>query len=260
MLLVTVDDLAPAPRAHVSDHVFAELARAILQGSFAPGTSLPSERLLVERFRVSRNIARQALHRLAEMGLVQVRQGGATIVLDPHEATDLRVLALFYRLTGQSRPALDTADMIEKQYLQGLSIVETAARRASSDALAAIQQDLDAAALDPAELGDFAALEERFWRALAIAADNRIFRMEVAWWYDTLPDRPVPPEVAGADPLVRLAFYRELVRRLQSREQPTEYYLATTRPLLDAVLARAATESAPPALPAAPAAKKKRAK
>lgn len=255
MSLVTVDELSPAPRSHVADHVFAELARAILQGSFAPGTSLPSERLLVERFHVSRNIARQALHRLAEMGLVQVRQGGATVVLDPHEATDLRVLALFYRLTGQSRPALDTADMIEKQYLQGLSIVETAARRASAESLAAIAALLDASVTDAAALASFGALEERFWRALAIAAQNRIFRMEVAWWYDTLPDRPVPAEVAGADPLVRLAFYRELIRRLQSREHATEYYLATTRPLLDAVLARAASESA-----ATPATKKKKSK
>lgn len=249
MSLVTVDELMPAPRAHVSDHVFAELARAILQGSFAPGTSLPSERLLVERFHVSRNIARQALHRLAEMGLVQVRQGGATVVLDPHEATDLRVLALFYRLTGQSRPALDTADMIEKQYLQGLSIVETAARRASAESLAAIQGLLDAAASDAEQLASFGVLEEQFWRALAIAAQNRIFRMEVAWWYDSLPDRPVPTEVAGADPLVRLAFYRELTRRLQHREHPTEYYLATTRPLLDAVLARATSEGAASATP-----------
>jgi GntR family transcriptional regulator, transcriptional repressor for pyruvate dehydrogenase complex len=240
MLPVTVDELSPAPRPHVSDHVFAELARAILQGAFTPGSALPSERLLVERFKVSRNIARQALHRLAEMGLVQVRQGGATVVLDPHEATDLRVLALFYRLTGQSRPALDTADMIEKQYLQGLSIVEAASRRASPAALDEIARELDSIASDAARLADFALVEEQFWRALAVAAENRIFRMEVAWWYDTLPDRPVPPEVASADPLVRLGFYRELVRRLVSREHPTEYYLGTTRPLLDAVLARAA--------------------
>jgi len=250
---VAVDELVPAPRAHVSDHVFDQLARAILQGSFLPGTALPSERLLVERFRVSRNIARQALHRLAEMGLVQVRQGGATVVLDPHQATDLRVLALFYRFTGQSRPAIDTADMIEKQYLQGLSIVETAARRASAESL-------DAAAADQAQLANFGRFEEQFWRALAIAAKNRIFRIEVAWWYDTLPDRPVPVEVAGADPLIRLGFYRELVRRLQTREQATEYYLATTRPLLDAVLARAAAESAPETSEPARAARKKRTK
>lgn len=255
-MLVSVEDLSPAPRAHVSDHVFAELARAILQGSFTPGSALPSERLLVERFHVSRNIARQALHRLAEMGLVQVRQGGATVVLDPHEATDLRVLALFYRLTGQGRPARDTADMIEKQYLQGLSIVEAASRRATPEALAEIARDLDVAAGDAARLSRFAAIEESFWRALASAAENRIFRMEVAWWYDTLPDRPVPPEVESALPLVRLAFYRELVRRLASREQPTEYYLATTRPLLDAVMARAESEPAV-ARPAATAKKRR---
>jgi DNA-binding FadR family transcriptional regulator len=257
---VTVEELVPAPRAHVSDHVFDQLARAILQGSFLPGSALPSERLLVERFRVSRNIARQALHRLAEMGLVQVRQGGATVVLDPHQATDLRVLALFYRFTGQSRPAIDTADMIEKQYLQGLSIVETAARRASAESLDAIRQILDAAAADQAQLANFGRLEEQFWRGLSVAAQNRIFRIEVAWWYDTLPDRPVPVEVAEADPLIRLGFYRELVRRLQAREQATEYYLATTRPLLDAVLARAAAETALETREPARAARKKRAK
>lgn len=236
---MTLQDLQPAPRQHVSDHVFDQLARAILQGSFAPGTPLPSERLLVERFHVSRNIARQALHRLAEMGLVAVRQGGATVVLDPHEATDLRVLALFYRLTGKTRPALDTADMIEKQYLQGLSIVEAASRRASADALEAIDELLGEAATNPALMSELAIIEERFWRALAIAAQNRIFRMEVAWWYDTLPDRPVPAAVAGADPMVRLAFYRELLRRLVTHEQATEYYLASTRPLLDAVISEA---------------------
>ena len=219
-------------RAHVADDVFDQLAAAILRGEITPGSLLPPERVLVERFGVSRVIARQAVHRLAELGLVRVKQGGATIVLDPADVTDLGVLALFYRFAPRGgSPFLDAADMIEKQYLQGLSIVEVASRRASRAALAGILASIDAEARD-AE-GDVDAFEERFWRALAAAGKNRIFTMEVGWWYRTLKDRPVPPRIAATPARVRIAFFRELARRLVDRDDPVGHYLS----MMHAVLA-----------------------
>lgn len=232
-----------ARRGHVADEVFDDLAGAILRGEMAPGSTLPPERVLAERFGVSRIIARQGVHRLAEMGLVRVRQGGATVVLDPHEATDLRVLALFYRFAPRSgrgpHSRADVADMIEKQYLQGLSIVEVAARRAATADLRAVREMVERVATSPAELARFAEFEERFWRMLAAAGKNRIFRMEVGWWYEALPERPVARAVAAASPAVRVGFYRELARRLAEQQEPTEYYLAVVRPILDAQIGRA---------------------
>jgi uncharacterized protein (DUF885 family) len=112
------------------------------------------------------------------MGLVRVRQGGASVVLDPNEASDLRVLALFYRFAPQATSrgrARDAADMIEKQYLQGLSMVEVASRRASERDLRAIQASLDAAARDPARLADVAATD----RALILAEiDDALLSVE----------------------------------------------------------------------------------
>ncbi len=234
-----MDGLHPARRAHAAEHVFEQLARAILVGELAPGAAMPPERVLVERFGVSRIIVRQAMHRLAEIGLVRVRQGGATIVLDPEQANDLRVLALFYRLAKKGdRPPFAAADVIEKQYVQGLSIVEIAGRRASRDDLEAVARL--AHETDPN--GDLGVFEERFWRMLALACKNRIFRIEVTWWYETLTDRPVPEEVATSDGRVRLGFYRELIRRLIERDSPTEYYLAVTRPLLELVVRRGSAE------------------
>ncbi len=226
-----------APRSHVADDVYEQLAAAILRGDMAPGSAMPPERVLVERFGVSRMIARQAVHRLAELGLVRVKQGGTTIVLDPHDATDLRVLALFYKFApAEGRAPADVADMIEKQYLQGLSIVEVASRRASREDLAGIEAIVrDAEASGASEVVDLSALEQRFWRSLAAAAKNRVFRMEVAWWYDVLNARPVPPAVARAPRAERLAFYRELLRRLARREHAVEFYLASVRPILDAL-------------------------
>ena len=232
---VALDGLQPARRTHASDHVFDQLARAVLEGELAPGSSLPPERVLVERFGVSRIIVRQAIHRLAEVGLLRVRQGGATTVLDPSTVADLRVLALVYRLARRST-AIDTADIIEKQYLQGLSIVEVASRRATPASLGSVAALVEAAAADASKPRDLAAFEESFWRALAGAAQNRVFLMEVSWWYDTLTDRPVAEVVANAPASVRIAFYVELVRRLIERDDPVGYYLAATRPILDTVV------------------------
>jgi DNA-binding FadR family transcriptional regulator len=155
-------------------------------------------------------------------------------VLDPDDASDLRVLALFYRFApSASRHGRDVTDMIEKQYLQGLSIVEVAARRATERDLAAIAAKVEAAARDQGQLARFAEFEESFWRALAAAGKNRVFKMEVAWWYEALSTRPVPRAVAKAAPAVRIVFYKELARRLVAGEGATELYLEVMRPILD---------------------------
>lgn len=218
-------------RAHVADDVFDQLAAAILRGDHAPGSALPPERSLVERFGVSRVLVRQAVHRLAELGLVRVRQGGATIILDPADATDLGVLALFYRFAPRGGvSAIDVGDMIEKQYLQGLSILDVAARRATRAELTALLARIDDER--DAALVDFAAFEERYWRALAAIGKNRIFKMEVSFWYESLPERPIPLRVATTPVAIRFAFAREIVRRLVHDERPVEFYLESVRGLL----------------------------
>src|SRR5262245_21055943 len=111
------EDLAPARPRHAAAHVFERWAAAILPGELSPGDTLPPERVLAERFEVSRIIVRQAVHRLADCQLVRVRQGGSTLVLDPREAADLRVAELDWRL-GPGSP-WDIYDFAERQIMQG---------------------------------------------------------------------------------------------------------------------------------------------
>ncbi|HEY2747454.1 MAG TPA: GntR family transcriptional regulator [Polyangia bacterium] len=223
---------------HSDDEVFEHLAGAILRGELPANATLPPERVFAERFGVSRIIVRSAVHRLAELGLVRVRQGGATTVLDPEAATDLRVLALFYRLAPGESSLLDRNDMIEKQYLQGLSMVSVATRRAGDEALRRIARLVDAYASGEQKHAPVAELEEQFWRALAKAGGNRIFVMEVAWWYEVLGERPLPSSVTSASRKLRVAFYVELARRLVTRQRPVEYYLEAVAPILDALVGR----------------------
>jgi GntR family transcriptional repressor for pyruvate dehydrogenase complex len=223
---------------HSGDVVFDHLAGAILRGDLPAQSSLPPERVFAERYGVSRIIVRQAVHRLADMGLVRVRQGGATTVLDPEEATDLRVLALFYRLAPGESSAVSRNDMIEKQYLQGLSMVSVASRRAGDEALRRLGRLVDAYAKGDQKHAPVEEFEEQYWRALVKAGGNRIFVIEVGWWYDVLRERPLPERVTSLPRKTRLAFYVELTRRLQARERPVEFYLETMGPILDAMLRR----------------------
>ena len=222
-----------------SDAVFDQLAGAILRGDLPASSSLPPERVFAARYGVSRIIVRQAVHRLADMGLVRVRQGGATTVLDPEAATDLRVLALLYRLAPGESSLVDRNDMIEKQYLQGLSMVSVAARRASDEARRRIARLVEAYAHGDQKHAPVEELEEQFWRALARAGGNRIFVIEVAWWYEVLRERPLPKRVASLARKTRVAFYVELARRLVARERPVEFYLEVMGPILEAMFARA---------------------
>ncbi len=221
-------------RRSSADSVFEQLAAAILSGELPAERPLPSERELADTLGVSRVVLRQATHRLAELGLLRVRQGGATVVLDPDQATDVRVIGLYYQLDikPKHRKRFER-DVIEKQFLQGLSLVSIVERRASdADRRALVQlcESFDAASASDAT---FRAFEREFWSLAAACGGNRILKMEVAWWYETLRPAPIEPRSSRAPMTERIGFYLELTRRLARRDSASGYYLAVVTPLLE---------------------------
>ena len=75
--------LQPPDRQRVDEQIAAQIADAILDGAFPPGSTLPPERDLAEQLGVNRTSLRQGLARLQQMGLVEARQGSGTVVRDP---------------------------------------------------------------------------------------------------------------------------------------------------------------------------------
>src|SRR5450432_1671181 len=114
-------------RTRAADHVFEALASAILQGKLAPDDALPPERELAVRFDISRVLVREAIHKLKELGLVRVRQGGQTIILDPDMSTDPRVTMLSFELAAPMGTVV--RDVAERQHVQGMVLLELAEPR-----------------------------------------------------------------------------------------------------------------------------------
>src|SRR5947209_16387752 len=81
------------PRASLPDHVFAQIREAVLSGEYLPGERLPPQRALAAEFGVNMASVREALKRLEQLRLVDVRHGDATRVLDWRRSGGLEALA-----------------------------------------------------------------------------------------------------------------------------------------------------------------------
>lgn len=68
-----------------SAHVREQLEQAIQRGDYTAGDRLPSEHELSEMFGVSRVSVREGMRSLEAVGLVEVRHGAGTMVLDPSQ-------------------------------------------------------------------------------------------------------------------------------------------------------------------------------
>lgn len=81
--VIATEGITPIHRANVPLAVAAQLQELLAAGQFTPGDKLPSERVLGEQFGVGRTSIREALRRLEVQGLVEIRHGIGTIVIEP---------------------------------------------------------------------------------------------------------------------------------------------------------------------------------
>ncbi|WP_054811574.1 FadR/GntR family transcriptional regulator [Nocardia arizonensis] len=169
--------LQPVVKRSVSAEVFEQIAAEVLSGELTPGSTLPSERQLAEALGVSRPAVREALQRLAAAGLVAVRQGDATTVLDYRRGAGLEVLPRLLIRNGTLEPAV-ARSILEARLHNGPKVAELAAERiGAADALRAeFDRILDALAADADPVArQRLALE--FWDHVIDAADSIVFRL-----------------------------------------------------------------------------------
>jgi GntR family transcriptional regulator, transcriptional repressor for pyruvate dehydrogenase complex len=163
------------PNTLVSDRVFATLLEALLGGRYAPGEKLPTQRALAADLGVTMSSVREALKRLEQMGLVDVRHGSAMRVRDWREHGGLDVLThLLFR--GGALDAGVLAAILEARALMLRELAGLAAQRrsdAQSSRLAELA--LRFAAADHAH--DAARVDFAFFTEVAQAAGNLVFEL-----------------------------------------------------------------------------------
>lgn len=163
-----------APRS-VPEDVYEQIVSGVLSGDLPAGDTLPSERDLARLLGVSRPAVREALRRVAAAGLVSIRQGQGTRVLDPAASGGLDLLPRLLVRDGRLVPTV-ARSIVEARALVGPKVAELAAERADERAVVLLREcvaDLTTD-LDPVQQ-QVVALE--FWSRVIDAADSIAFRL-----------------------------------------------------------------------------------
>jgi GntR family transcriptional regulator len=92
MSIVKIDPDNPLP---LYAQVESILAAGIAEGTFPAGSQLPNEDELIQRYAVSRTTIRQTIQNLMRRGLIEIRRGKGTFVLQPKITQELTELSGF---------------------------------------------------------------------------------------------------------------------------------------------------------------------
>jgi GntR family transcriptional regulator, transcriptional repressor for pyruvate dehydrogenase complex len=159
----------------VSDRVFATLLEALLSGRYGPGEKLPTQRALAADLGVTMSSVREALKRLEQMGLVDVRHGSAMRVRDWREHGGLDVLThLLFR--GGALDAGVLAAVLEARALMLRELAGLAAQRRSA-AQAQRLHELAERFAETEHPHDAARVDFAFFTEVAQAAGNLVFQL-----------------------------------------------------------------------------------
>lgn len=149
--------------------VFDGLFDQIVGGGRAPGDLLPSERSLADEYGVNRQVVREALKRLDQLGLIAADRGNGTRVLDWRVTGSFDILPILVaRALGDSslEPLLIARHLLDLRLGFTLTVAQLCVLRASDDDL----EHLLAVARRVGELTDVAERLVAEWDVWALTA------------------------------------------------------------------------------------------
>jgi DNA-binding FadR family transcriptional regulator len=168
--------LRPVSRQSLPSGVFEQLSEEILAGRIAAGDALPAERTLTASFGVNRQAVREALQRLAQIGLVEIRQGEPTRVRDFRRTAGLDVLG---RLMTDADGSVDPAvirSVMELRAAVGPDAARLCALRATPTVIDHLGTHAGALVASD-DLAVRARHSIRFWDAVIDGSDNIAYRL-----------------------------------------------------------------------------------
>jgi DNA-binding FadR family transcriptional regulator len=194
--------------------IAAELRDQILRGQYRSGERLPSERDLAERFAVHRGAVREALKRLEQLGLADIRPGGTRVA--PVEHASLDVIEHLLELEDPPNPVM-VDQLLEA--LSGLFMMSArlCAERATDEQRTAIYALLDRMVVDELDVNERMLLARELGDRFVEASDNLVLQIIRRGMKTQFMDRFAVPRVE-APRTISIPHLRRLRRALEERD------------------------------------------
>lgn len=162
----------PIQSIKVFEQVAMQIEKRILDGELRSGDRLPTERELAEQFQVSRTAVREAMKILAQKGLVDMRPGRGTIVIDgAHEAMQDSIGLVMKLKLGEVG---GSDNLVEVRGILETEIAALAAARATEKEIAAMREAVRIMDESLNDADTYIAADNRFHEALARATQNAL--------------------------------------------------------------------------------------
>lgn len=160
----------------ISDTVFGQITAKILEGELAAGEKLPGERQLCEQLGVNRSAVREAIKRLQQAGLVQVRHGGASTVMDYLDNGGLELLPQLL-ITPEGKMRLEVArSIVSMRQSMAPDIAQSCARKRKQKTVDELKGLLDQMQATD-DVDDLQTLAFAYWRILVAGSGNIAYRL-----------------------------------------------------------------------------------
>jgi GntR family transcriptional regulator, sialic acid-inducible nan operon repressor len=180
---MTVTD--PIPRRKLSQEVLDRLLARITSGEYAAGDQLPSERQLMEMFRVGRPAIREAMQTLSHMGLVSITHGERARV------TPITAAKVMGQVGESAKHFLANAPenlehLKEARVFFEVGMVRLATERASDADIARLERRLQEHRDALTDLSGFLDSDMAFHREIAAISGNPIYAAVAQAMFDWL--------------------------------------------------------------------------
>jgi len=189
-----------------------EILKLISEGAFPPGTRLPGERELAERFNVSRVTVREAEIALQALGYINIKTGSGVYVLDPAHNN------------SQGLPNVTAFELTEARLIFESEAAALAARHISDENLDHLEELVEKMSRDDPQFSDASQDADReFHLTIAAASGNAVVQYIIENLWKIRTEVPAVREVHAAICAVEEASHRhsehaDVVKALRERD------------------------------------------
>jgi GntR family transcriptional repressor for pyruvate dehydrogenase complex len=201
-------------QGRIYEGVVDQLQALIVSERLQPGDRLLPERELARRFGVSRTAVRDAIRVLSERGLVDVRPGAGTFVIQEISDTVGETMRLLFQIEKSSHEALHEVREILEIEMAGI-----AAERATESDVKRIEKALEEMQRSVNEPARFIEADMAFHLAIAEATHNKMFLLLLNPIIDLLQESRRMIVTVPEGPIRALEHHHQVVDGIQRKEK-----------------------------------------
>lgn len=209
---MTLVDLSSTPKVHKL--IEQELADMILRGEFQLGDTLPSERQMMESFKVGRPAVREALLSLERAGIVRLRSGSPAVVTRVSPQSMLSGLAIPVRSFMSEEMGI--RELQDARQLIECAIARRVALERTDEDLTRMRRALQANAAALGNIPLFERTDIEFHTEIVRTAHNRVFEGALYALHDWLLEQRQTTLSTPGQPEKALAFHTRIFSAIEA--------------------------------------------